>query len=120
MKLIGRGSIINMGSIAWKIPTANVSVYATSKAAILRLTRSLAHHLGPFNIRVNCISPGAILTERQRRLWRTPEYENEVLSRQMLKVLLEPAAVARLALFLAADDSDGITSQNHVVDAGWI
>jgi NAD(P)-dependent dehydrogenase (short-subunit alcohol dehydrogenase family) len=120
MKRKQGGSIINMSSIAWMIPTPRLPVYVTAKAAIVGLTRSLAHELGPSNIRVNCVLPGAIMTERQQRLWMSPEYEAELLSRQSLKRHLHPAEVARLVLFLAADDSAGITNQNHVIDAGWI
>jgi NAD(P)-dependent dehydrogenase (short-subunit alcohol dehydrogenase family) len=120
MKLKGSGSIINMSSIAWMIPSPQLAVYVTAKAAIVGMTRALAHELGPSNIRVNCVLPGAILTERQRKLWMSAEYEAEVLSRQSLKRHLMPEEVARLILFLAADDSAGITNQNHIIDGGWI
>ena len=120
MKTLGGGSIINMSSIAWMIPTPQVPVYATAKAAILGMTKSLAHELGPANIRVNAVLPGAILTERQRRLWMSPEYQAEVLKLQCIKRNLFPDDVARLVLFLAADDSEAITNQSHIVDGGWI
>ena len=120
MKSSGRGSIINISSIAWMIPASQLSVYVTAKAAIVGLTRSLAHEFGSYNVRVNCVLPGAILTERQLRLWMSPEYKAEVFSRQCLKRHLMPEEVARLVLFLAADDSAGITNQNHIVDGGWI
>jgi NAD(P)-dependent dehydrogenase (short-subunit alcohol dehydrogenase family) len=84
------------------------------------LTRTLAHELGASNIRVNCIMPGAIMTERQRRLWMTPEYLAEILGRQALKRELRPEEVARLAPFLAADDSAAITNQSYVIDGGWV
>jgi NAD(P)-dependent dehydrogenase (short-subunit alcohol dehydrogenase family) len=114
------GSIINMSSICWMIPSTKIPVYSTAKAAIVGMTRAFAKELGEFNIRVNCVSAGAILTDRQKRLWMSPEYEEEVLSAQMLKRHLLPADVARLVLFLAADDSDGITGKNYLVDGGWI
>ena len=120
MKAAGGGAIINMSSIAWMIPSANLSVYTTAKAAIVGMTRSLAHDLGEGGIRVNCILPGAILTERQRRLWMSPEYEREVLSRQCIKRHILPEEVARLVLFLAADDSESMTNQNYIIDGGWI
>ncbi|HUN98204.1 MAG TPA: SDR family NAD(P)-dependent oxidoreductase [Bradyrhizobium sp.] len=120
MRQLRRGSIINMSSIAWIIPSTNVPVYVTAKAAIVGMTRTLAHELGKDNIRVNCILPGAIATERQKRLWLTPEYQEEILAAQALKRLIEPEEVARLALFLAADDSAGITNQSYVIDGGWI
>lgn len=120
MRRAGRGSIVNMSSIAWVIPSTNLPAYVTAKAGIVGLTRTLAHELGPENIRVNCILPGAIWTERQQRLWLTPEYQAEILSRQALKRLIQPEEVARLALFLAAEDSASITNQSFVIDAGWI
>jgi NAD(P)-dependent dehydrogenase (short-subunit alcohol dehydrogenase family) len=120
MRKAGRGSIINMSSISWVIPSTNVPVYITAKAAIVGMTRTLAHELGRDNIRVNSIMPGAILTERQKRLWLTDAYKAEILSQQALKRLLEPAEVARLVLFLAADDSSGISNQSYAIDAGWI
>jgi NAD(P)-dependent dehydrogenase (short-subunit alcohol dehydrogenase family) len=106
MREAGRGSIINMSSISWVIPSTNVPVYVTAKAAIVGMTRTLAHELGPDNIRVNCVMPGAIITER--------------LKRQALKRLIEPEEVARLVLFLASDDSAAITNQSYVIDGGWV
>jgi NAD(P)-dependent dehydrogenase (short-subunit alcohol dehydrogenase family) len=116
----GGGSVINMSSIAWMIPSASLSVYTTAKAAIVGMTRSMAHDLGTAGIRVNCVLPGAILTERQRRLWMSPEYEQEVMSRQCIKRHILPEEVARLVLFLAADDSQAMTNQNYIIDGGWI
>jgi NAD(P)-dependent dehydrogenase (short-subunit alcohol dehydrogenase family) len=120
MKRAGGGSIINMSSIAWMIPATGLPVYITAKAGIVGLTRTLAKELGTANIRVNCISPGAIMTERQRRLWMTPEYLAEIMHRQSLKRELLPEDVARLVLFLASDDSSAITGQNFVIDGGWV
>jgi D-xylose 1-dehydrogenase len=120
MRRAGGGSIINMSSISWAIPSTDLPVYVTAKAAIVGMTRTLAHTLGKDNIRVNCVMPGAILTERQRRLWFTEEYMPEVLARQALKRMILPDEVARLILFLASDDSSAITNQSYVIDGGWI
>jgi NAD(P)-dependent dehydrogenase (short-subunit alcohol dehydrogenase family) len=120
MRAAGRGSIINMSSISWMIPSTGVPLYITAKAAIVGLTRTLAHELGPANIRVNAVLPGAIVTERQRRLWYTPEYKAEILASQALKRDILPGDVARLVLFLAADDSSAITNQSYIVDGGWV
>ena len=109
-----------MSSICWMVPSVGMPVYVTAKAAIVGLTRTLAHELGADNIRVNCILPGAILTERQKQLWFTEAYKAEILSRQALKRMILPEEVARLVLFLAADDSSAITSQSYVIDAGWV
>ena len=120
MRKAHRGSIVNMSSIGWVIPSTSQVVYVTSKAAVVGMTRTLSHELGPDNIRVNCIMPGAILTERQQRLWLTKEYTAEVLANQALKRMIMPDEVARLALFLGADDSSAITNQSCVIDAGWV
>jgi NAD(P)-dependent dehydrogenase (short-subunit alcohol dehydrogenase family) len=120
MTAAGGGSIINMSSIAWMIPSTGLPAYVTAKAGIVGLTRTMAHELGASNIRVNAVLPGAILTERQRKLWWTPEYEAEVMGSQALKRPLLPEEVARLVLFLAADDSSAITNQSYVIDGGWV
>jgi NAD(P)-dependent dehydrogenase (short-subunit alcohol dehydrogenase family) len=120
MRAAGRGSIINMSSIAWMIPSTGLPVYVAAKAAIVGLTRTLAHELGPHNIRVNAVLPGAIATERQKQLWYTPEYVDKIQRSQALKRQIEPDEVARLILFLAADDSSAITNQSYVVDGGWV
>ncbi|HUX44144.1 MAG TPA: SDR family NAD(P)-dependent oxidoreductase [Terracidiphilus sp.] len=120
MRAAGRGSIINMSSISWLIPSTGLPMYVTAKAAIVGLTRTLAHELGTANIRVNSVLPGAIATPRQQRLWYTPEYKAEILASQALKRDILPADVARLVLFLAADDSSAITNQSCIVDGGWV
>lgn len=120
MRAAGRGSIINMSSISWIIPSTGVAVYVTAKAAIVGLTRTLAHEVGAHNIRVNTVLPGAVATDRQKQLWYTPEYLAEILSNQALKRQIEPEEVARLVLFLAADDSSAITNQSYIIDAGWV
>jgi NAD(P)-dependent dehydrogenase (short-subunit alcohol dehydrogenase family) len=120
MKSAGGGSIINMSSIAWMIPSTGLPAYVTAKAAIVGLTRAMAHQLGPSNIRVNSVLPGAVLTERQRRLWWTSEYEAEIMGRQALKRSLLSDDVARMVLFLAAEDSSAITNQSLIVDGGWV
>jgi NAD(P)-dependent dehydrogenase (short-subunit alcohol dehydrogenase family) len=120
MRAAGRGSIINMSSISWMIPSTGAALYVTAKAAIVGLTRTMAHELGPENIRVNAVLPGAIVTEKQKRLVYTPEYKAEIMASQALKRDLMPEDVARLVLFLAADDSSAITNQSYIVDGGWV
>jgi len=120
MRGAGRGSIINMSSISWMIPSTGLPLYIAAKAAIVGLTRTMAHELGKDNIRVNAVLPGAIATERQKQLWYAPGYQAEILQSQALKRQIQPAEVARLVLFLAADDSCAITNQSYIVDAGWV
>lgn len=120
MRAAGRGSIINMSSIAWVIPSTGMPVYVAAKAAIVGLTRTMARELGTANIRVNAVLPGAIATERQRQLWYTPEYQAHILASQSLKREILPDDVARLVMFLASDDSSAITGQGYAVDGGWV
>ena len=119
MKRLGGGSIINFGSISWMTATGGMPAYTTSKAAVHGLTRGLARDFGPFNIRANTISPGWVMTERQKKLWLTPEGERQLELSQCLKGRLQPDDIANTVLFLASDDAKMITSQNFVVDAGW-
>ena len=116
----GGGSIVNLGSTSWLVGQGGMPAYLSAKAAIAGLTRALARDLGPRNIRVNCIVPGWIMTERQITLWLTPEGEQELLHRQCLKRKLLPADIARVVLFFAADDSEACTSQSYIVDGGWV
>lgn len=118
MERSGGGSVINMGSVSWMRGRPNLAGYTTAKAGILGLTRTLARELGTRNIRVNALVPGAIVTERQTTLHRDPAADKEFLDAQCLKIRLDPGHVARATLFLAADDSDGMTGQHVLVDAG--
>lgn len=117
MREAGGGSIINLGSTSWMSGAAGLIAYTTAKSAAWGLTRSLARELGPAAIRVNCLVPGWTLTERQLAA-ATPERCQSWLDRQCLKELVRPADVARLAAFLAADDSRLCTGQVFIVDAG--
>ncbi|MBL8359739.1 MAG: SDR family oxidoreductase [Rubrivivax sp.] len=118
MAAAGGGSIVNMGSVSWMRGRPNLVGYTTAKAGILGLTRTLARELGPRGIRVNAIVPGAIVTERQTTLHRDPAADQAFLDAQCLKIRLDPGHVARPTLFMAADDSDGMTGQHILVDAG--
>ena len=118
MAQAGGGSVINMGSVSWMRGRPNLVGYTTAKAGILGLTRTLARELGARNIRVNALVPGAIVTERQTTLHRDPAVDKEFLDAQCLKIRLDPGHVARATLFLAADDSDGMTGQHVLVDGG--
>jgi NAD(P)-dependent dehydrogenase (short-subunit alcohol dehydrogenase family) len=120
MKAAGGGAIINFGSTSWMIGMGGMAAYTAAKSANLGLTRSLARDLGPYNIRVNSIAPGWIMTQRQIDLWLTPEGEKELMARQCLKRKLVPADVARFVLFLASDDASAMTNQSYVVDGGWV
>src|SRR6266404_5062685 len=119
MKRLRGGAIINLGSIIWRLKHAGLPVYNVSKASVTGLTRVLARELGPSGIRVNTISPGAVWTERQMKLWYTPEFEKEVMAGQCLKKRVLPGDVANMGLFLASDAAEKCTAQDFIVDAGW-
>ncbi|BBU55444.1 3-oxoacyl-ACP reductase [Mameliella alba] len=116
----GGGSIINMGSNSWWEAGGGMPAYTTAKSAVHGLTRTMARDLGEHNIRVNAIVPGWIMTERQKELWVTAEAIDKHRQRQCLPDLIEPVYLARMALFLASDDSAMCTASNYMVEAGSI
>ena len=120
MKALGQGAIINFGSTSWMVGQGGMAAYTAAKSAVLGLTRSLARDFGKFNIRVNAIAPGWIMTERQIALWLTPEGEAELMARQCLKRQLVPADIAKFTVFLASDEASACTNQHYVVDGGWV
>jgi NAD(P)-dependent dehydrogenase (short-subunit alcohol dehydrogenase family) len=120
MKAQGGGSIVNFGSVSWKLKQGGMPVYTTSKAAVQGLTRSLARDFGPFNIRVNTLVPGWVMTEKQVRLWLDETAKETIARGQCINQPLLPEHVAHMALFLAADDSAMCTAQDFVVDGGWV
>jgi NAD(P)-dependent dehydrogenase (short-subunit alcohol dehydrogenase family) len=119
MQRLGGGSIINMSSIIWRLARTGLPAYITCKAAVIGLTRTQSREYGPHNIRVNAISPGAVWTERQIKLWYTPDFEREMMEGQCLPSRIFPEDIANMALFLASDAAAKCTSQDFTVDAGW-
>lgn len=120
MKAAGGGVIVNFGSISWMTGQGGMVAYTAAKSAVLGLTRSLARDYGTFNIRVNTLAPGWIMTERQIKKWLTPEGEAELLRRQCLKRRIVPSEVARFATFLSSAEASACTSQTYIVDGGWV
>lgn len=119
MKAAGGGSIVNFGSISWMLKQGGMPAYTASKAAIQGLTRCLARDFGAHRIRVNTLLPGWVMTEKQLKLWVTEETKKEIAKGQCIAQPLMPGDIARMALFLAADDSAMCTAQDFIVDGGW-
>ncbi|SAL74206.1 short-chain dehydrogenase/reductase SDR [Caballeronia peredens] len=119
MKQLGGGSIVNLGSISWMLKQGNFPVYTTAKSGVQGMTRGLARDLGKFNIRVNTLVPGWVMTEKQKRLWLDDAGREAIKQGQCIEGELLPAHLARAALFLASDDSSMLTAQDIVVDGGW-
>ena len=119
MKQLGGGSIVNLGSISWMLKQGNFPVYVTAKSAVQGMTNGLARDLGPFNIRVNTLVPGWVMTEKQRRLWLDEAGKRAIKDGQCIDAELLPEHLARAALFLASDDSSMMTAQEVVIDGGW-
>ncbi len=118
MQAEGRGSIIHFGSISWMRAQGGMPAYTAAKAAVHGLSRGLARELGEWGIRSNVVVPGWVFTERQEALWATPQAVSETLARQCLHEKLLPPDLARMVLWLAADDSRMVTAQNFICDAG--
>ncbi|ASJ73422.1 SDR family NAD(P)-dependent oxidoreductase [Granulosicoccus antarcticus] len=119
MRKKGAGAIVNMSSIAWRVGLESAPAYVASKAAIEGLTHSLARELGPAGIRVNCLLPGFVRTQRQVDNWLTPEFEQRIKSSQCLTSFIEPEDIAEMVIMLTSDASRAVTNQTLVVDAGW-
>lgn len=119
MARAGGGSIVNFGSIVVQMAARNLVGYVTAKAGIYGMTRALARDFGKDRIRVNCLVPGWILTERQVELYWNDESARRIAENQCLPDPLDPGDIARMVLFLAADDSRHCTAQTFMVDGGW-
>ncbi|WOS39759.1 SDR family oxidoreductase [Xanthomonas rydalmerensis] len=119
MQRLGGGSIVNLGSTGWQSKTGGYPVYATAKSSVNGLTRGLARDLGAARIRINVLTPGWVMTERQVTLWLDEAGERELARNQCLPDKVMPDDIARMALFLASDEARAITAQEFVVDGGW-
>jgi NAD(P)-dependent dehydrogenase (short-subunit alcohol dehydrogenase family) len=113
------GSIINLASITFHIAPAEMTAYVATKGGVLGFTRSLARELGPGGIRVNALSPGWVMTERQLRDYVTPAVKRLIKRSQCMPDLIQPEEIAAVILFLASTASGSITGQEILADRGW-
>lgn len=121
LKQQGKGVILNTGSITVRMGMAELAHYEATKGGILGLTRGLARDLGKYNIRVNCLHLGAVLTEGEARLGIEPGPQLERLNaRQCIPGRLTPETIEPTYAFFASDDSGDITGQSLTVDRGWV
>jgi D-xylose 1-dehydrogenase len=119
MQRAGSGAIVNIGSRGWHAKSAGYPAYATAKASVMGLMRGLARELGAQRIRINVVSPGWVMTERQLRLWAVPDMHGELARIQCVPDPIQAHHIAAMVLFLASDDAAACTAQEYVVDAGW-
>ena len=119
MKRLGGGAIVNLGSTGWQNKASEYPCYAIAKSSVNGLTRGLAASLGAHRIRINTVSPGWVMTERQIQLWLTPEGEQALARNQCLPDRLQPEDIASMVMYLASDDARMCTAQEFKVDAGW-
>jgi NAD(P)-dependent dehydrogenase (short-subunit alcohol dehydrogenase family) len=120
MKKAKNGSIVNIGSNSWMVAFGGLPVYTAAKSGVLGLTRGVARELGKYNVRVNHVAPGWIMTKRQKDLWATPEALEKLMQDQCLPRELGPDDIARAVLFFASDEASAATNQTYVFDGGWL
>ena len=120
-------SIVNMSSINYKLGVPGRSIYSATKAGIIGLTSGLARELGKDDIRINCISPGWVFTERQKKEYfetknksRNKKYLDSLFSMQSLKIKIQPEDIANHVIFLLSNSSKATTGHNLIVDGGWL
>ena len=120
MQAAGGGSIVNLGSIAWRMADGSAPIYTACKAAVTGLTRAHAREYGASGIRVNAVLPGWVMTPRQRALWVDAEAEAQIDRSQCLPGRLAEDDIAAMVLFLASDQGRMCTAQDFIVDGGWV
>lgn len=120
MRQLGGGSIICLGSTGWMKKNSGYPLYAMAKAAVHGFVNGMARDLGKDHIRINCLVPGWVITEKQARLWLDDAGREEIARVQCMPGYLRADDLARAALFLAADDSRMCTGQDFIVDGGWV
>ena len=114
------GVIVNMGSASWMVGQSGMAAYTAAKSGVVGLTRSFARDLGEFNIWVNSVVPGWVLTQRQIDMWLNEESEKDLMKNQCLKEKLMPHELAQTVLFFSSEQSSGCTNQSYIVDKGWL
>ncbi|HXB74341.1 MAG TPA: SDR family oxidoreductase [Candidatus Acidoferrales bacterium] len=114
----GRGSIVNIASIAGLRPQYHGMLYSMTKAALIMMTQSYALELGPRGVRVNAIAPGLVQTVLSEYFWKDEEKLRQIIEEQPVKHLGQPAEIAEIAVMLASDRASYLTGQTLVVDGG--
>ena len=118
MKKQGGGKIVNMASTVAFTGLPHFIHYSTSKGGVVTMTRGLAMELGDFNINVNAVAPGLIMTEAMQNAYPPGFYQELVATKQLIHKNIEPEDIAAAVLFLASDEADKITGHILTVSAG--
>lgn len=113
------GKIITIGSILSFVSLPERTAYASSKGAVLQLTKTLAIEWAKYNINVNCICPGPFETDINREIFKKPEIKNYFIERLPIGRIGNPEEIGPLAVFLASDSSSFITGSAILIDGGW-
>ena len=113
------GSMVHISSVdALSGDDKPQDAYGASKAAMIRLSKSLAIQFGQFNIRSNCILPGAVETQMQDRWKRMPNAKKNLKNKMPIKNIIQPKGIAEGILFLLSDQSEYITGTELIIDGG--
>jgi 3-oxoacyl-[acyl-carrier protein] reductase len=118
MKKQGGGKIVNMASTVAFSGLPHFIHYSTSKGGIVTMTRGLARTLGDYNINVNAVAPGLVMTKAMQGAYDPDFYKELVATQQLIHKNVEPEDVANAVLFMASDEADKITGQTLAVNAG--
>jgi NAD(P)-dependent dehydrogenase (short-subunit alcohol dehydrogenase family) len=116
----GGGAIINCGSVGATMAWRGGAAHCAAKGGMLQLTKVLAIEYGPWNIRVNALSPGAILTPNLQRVLELPGQFEKLVSKSVFHRVGEPEEIPGAAVFLASDDATFVSATNLVVDGGYL
>lgn len=114
------GKIVSIASIAGKVGFINTSAYCASKGGVINFTRELALELSPYNINVNAVAPGIIVTKMTEDLLKDKQVREGLLANIPLGREGKPEEIAKAVVFLASDDSSYVTGHTLVVDGGWL
>jgi NAD(P)-dependent dehydrogenase (short-subunit alcohol dehydrogenase family) len=116
----GGGAIVNLGSVGATMPWAEGAAYCSAKGGVLALTKVLAIEFGPWNIRVNTLSPGAIMTPNLKRAIDHFDHYDKLCAKSVLNRVGQPEEIANATVFLVSESASYVTATNLIVDGGYL